>query len=168
MSADINYTQVAKLDESLALLASLAPEKVKRRIDTPEARAMLLAIGLQESRFIHRRQIGGPARGFWQFEQGGGVRGVLRHEASAQMADLVCRARSVPATEGAVYDALDDDDVLACCFARLLLWTDPKPLPPVGEVDLAWQLYIRTWRPGKPHRHTWGGLYLSAMGEVLA
>ena len=28
---------------------------------------MLLAIGLQESRFVHRRQIGGPACGFWQF-----------------------------------------------------------------------------------------------------
>lgn len=168
MSADINYAQVARLDESLALLTGLAPEKVRARIDTQEARVMLLSIGLQESRFIHRRQIGGPARGFWQFEQGGGVRGVLRHKASAQLADLVCRDRGVSATEGAVYDALDDDDVLACCFARLLLWTDPARLPPVGDADAAWDLYIRTWRPGKPHRHTWGGLYLSAMGEVLA
>lgn len=167
MSADINYTQVAKLDESLSLLIGLAPDKVKTRVDTPEARVMLLAIGLQESRFIHRRQIGGPARGFWQFEQGGGVRGVLRHPTSRELADKICYVRSVPPTEGAVYEALDDDDVLACCFARLLLWTDPARLPPVGEAQDAWDLYIRTWRPGKPHRHTWGGLYLAAMGEVL-
>ena len=33
-------------------------------MNTPQARCMLLAIGLQESRFVHRRQIGGPARGF--------------------------------------------------------------------------------------------------------
>ena len=29
-------------------------------MNTPQARCMLLAIGLQESRFVHRRQIGGP------------------------------------------------------------------------------------------------------------
>ena len=38
------------------------------RMDTRAARALLVAIGLQESRFEHRRQIGGPARGFFQFE----------------------------------------------------------------------------------------------------
>lgn len=159
MSADLNYTKIAHIDEALALL----PE----RMDTPEAHVMLLAIGLQESRFLHRRQIGGPARGFWQFEQGGGVRGVLKHTASAELAARVCRARGVITTEADVYEALDDDDVLACCFARLLLWTDPKPLPAVGDHDAAWELYLRTWRPGKPHRHTWGGLYLAAMAEVM-
>ncbi|MCV6902125.1 MAG: hypothetical protein NTT76_05400, partial [Achromobacter xylosoxidans] len=39
-------------------------------MDTQAAHVMLLAIGLQESRFTHRQQIGGPARGFWQFEKG--------------------------------------------------------------------------------------------------
>ena len=32
------------------------------RFDTPEARAMLYAIAMQESRVLHRRQVGGPAR----------------------------------------------------------------------------------------------------------
>ena len=31
------------------------------------AKAMLLAIGMQESRLTHRKQIGGPAMGLWQF-----------------------------------------------------------------------------------------------------
>lgn len=54
------------LDPALKLLPSM---------DSVRARMMLLAIGLQESRFEHRRQLGnGPARGFWQFESGGGVR----------------------------------------------------------------------------------------------
>ena len=56
---------------------------------------MLLAIGLQESRLTHRRQIGGPARGLWQFERGGGVAGVLRHAASRDHALSVCDARRV-------------------------------------------------------------------------
>ena len=45
------------------------------RMLSDEAVTMMLAIGYQESRFEHRRQIRGPARGFWQFEHGGGVVG---------------------------------------------------------------------------------------------
>jgi hypothetical protein len=126
----------------------------------------LLANGLQESRFTHRRQIGGPARGFWQFEKGGGVRCVLRHTATAGHARVLCEARGVPATEDAVYAALEHDDVLAAGFARLLLWSDPRPLPALGEVAAAWDLYMRTWRPGKPHRRTWDALYAQALEEV--
>ena len=93
-------------------------------MDTPQARCMLLAIGLQESRFVHRRQIGGPARGFWQFEQGGGVRGVLAHPASAALARQVCQVRGVPPTAPSVYSRLELDDVLAarlrgCCFGPI-------------------------------------------------
>jgi len=136
------------------------------RMNSAAAEVQMLAIGLQESRFEHRRQIGGPARGFWQFEQGGGVRGVLRHHSSREHAQAVCRARSVIATESAVYAALEHDDVLAAAFARLLLWTDPKPLPAIGDEQGAWDLYLRVWRPGKPHRHTWNALYAQAMEEV--
>ena len=46
------------------------------------------------------------------------------------------------------------------------LWTDPAPLPAVGEIQQAWALYLRTWRPGKPHRQTWDALYAQAMEEV--
>lgn len=146
------------VNPALALLPSA--------MDTPQARVMLLAIGLQESRFVHRRQIGGPARGFWQFEKGGGVRGVLTHASTREQAQLVSKARGVPATADAVYDALDKDDVLAAAFARLLLWSDPKALPALGDADAAWALYLRTWRPGKPHPQTWPDLYRQAVAEV--
>lgn len=137
-------------------------------MNSPAAILLLLAIGLQESRFTHRRQVGGPARGFWQFEKGGGVRGVLRHPATLGHARVLCEARGVPATEAAVYAALEHDDVLAAGFARLLLWSDPARLPAVGEVAVAWDLYMRTWRPGKPHRRTWDALYAQALEEVAA
>ncbi len=32
----------------------------------------------------------------------------------------------------------------------------------------AWNLYMRTWRPGKPHRSTWPALYAEALAEVTA
>ncbi|MNL60597.1 hypothetical protein D3C87_1844250 [compost metagenome] len=65
-----------------------------------------------------------------------------------------------------VYATLEKDDVLASAFARLLLWTDPKALPDVGAKDAAWALYLRTWRPGKPHPQTWSDLYAKAVSEA--
>ncbi|WP_424917654.1 hypothetical protein [Achromobacter spanius] len=134
--------------------------------DTRAARVMLLAIGLQESRFLHRRQIKGPAVGFWQFERGGGVRGVLAHPSSWADARAVCAIRDVEPTSTGVYNSLAHDDILAAAFARMLLWTDPKRLPSLGDADGAWSLYLRTWRPGKPHPETWPALYAQALAAV--
>ncbi|CUJ96925.1 hypothetical protein [Achromobacter xylosoxidans] len=141
------------------------------RMDTPAARVMLLAIGLQESRFEHRRQIGGPARGFWQFEKGsrasrGGVWGVCLHPAGKGHLAVLCKARSVACDPDAIYAALEYDDVLAAGVARLLLWTDPKVLPAIGDGEAAWSLYLRTWRPGKPKPDSWLSLYSRATDEV--
>ncbi|MGP3789407.1 hypothetical protein [Pseudomonas sp. B392_1p] len=148
---------------AIAQALKLLPAKMT----SPEAEVLLLAIGLQESRLTHRRQIGGPARGLWQFERNGGVRGVLEHKATRGYAVSVCKMRGVEPLADAVYAALEHDDVLAAAFARLLLWTDPKALPAAGEIGAAWDYYLRTWRPGKPHRHTWDGLYAQVMDAVL-
>ena len=147
------------------------------RMRSREAVVMLLAIGLQESEFKHRRQMAdGPARGLWQFEKMGGVAGVLQHRTTSALAVEICRARGVAAAAGAVHTALEHDDVLAAAFARLLLWTDPKPLPALNDVDGAWQLYLRTWRPGAYTRGTaeqkaalrkkWSTYYAQAMQEA--
>jgi len=129
-----------------------------------KAEVMLLAIGLQESRFIYRKQIGGPARGFWQFERAG-VQGVLSHPASDAIALKLCGDYAANSAEQ-VHKLLENEDKLACQFARLLLWTDPRPLPLIGEVMDAWQYYVRNWRPGKPHRKTWADLYAQAVKTV--
>ena len=160
----LSEIRAAAIAPALALLPA--------RMNSPQAEVMLLAIGLQESGMIHRRQIGGPARGIFQFEQGGGVAGVLRHPASASYARGVCAARKVNPEPGIVWVELEHDDILAAAFARLLLWTDPAPLPAVGEVAKSWDLYVRTWRPGKPHRNRWDACYAQAMdalaGELSA
>ncbi|MEC6413502.1 hypothetical protein ACOTJC_28350 [Achromobacter xylosoxidans] len=160
---DLKEVVERSINPALALLPA--------RMDTPAARVILLAIGLQESRFVHRRQIGGPARGFWQFEKGsrasrGGVWGVCLHPAIKGHLAVLCKARSVACDPDAIYAALEYDDVLAAGVARLLLWTDPKALPPVGDADASWALYLRTWRPGKPHPQTWLDLYRQAAAEV--
>ena len=142
--------------------------KLLPSMDSPKARILMLAIGYQESRFEHRRQIGGPARGFWQFESGGGVRGVLTHKASAYDAAKICHARGVGSSTKEVYERLEHDDILACCFARLLLWTDHRPLPMIGDVEGSWDYYERNWRPGKPHPDTWGDMYQRAHNLMMA
>jgi hypothetical protein len=145
-------------------------------MDSPEARVMLLAIGLQESRFMFRFQklVGkpyqkGPARGFWQFERGGGVHGVMSHPATQDMAERICIERATPFDSVLIHAALETDDVLAAAFARLLLWADRKALPALdaGHED-AWGCYLRNWRPGKPHRETWDEFHTQARGQVMA
>lgn len=126
-------------------------------MDTPIARAILAAIGFQESGYLVRIQYGnGPARSYWQFENGrlAGINGVLTHRASAKLAVAVCKARGVESDRMAVWKAMEADDVLGAAFARLLMYTDPFPLPD-NQAD-AWEMYAkRLWRPGKPHPDKW-------------
>lgn len=155
------------LDEITQQAIEPAYALLPTRMRSQEATLMLLAIGLQESRFLHRRQIGGPARGYLQFERDGGVRGVLMHPASRPHALAVCAARGVRPVAADVYAALEHDDVLAAGFARLLLYSDPAPLPALGDEAGAWAYYLRNWRPGKPHPQTWPKLYQNALSFVL-
>jgi hypothetical protein len=129
-----------------------------KRMNTPRAQAMTMAICLQESDLQHRRQIGGPARGYAQFETGG-VRGVLTHGASADHAVAVCRQLDIDPTIAAVHAAMEWCDPLTVALTRLLLWTDPAPSPDQHADGEAWRLYIRCWRPGKPHPAKWSGCF---------
>jgi hypothetical protein len=137
------------------------------QMDSPEARALMLAIGLQESRFEYRAQVGGPAEGFWQFESGGGWKGVLKHPDSAKLAQEVLKELAYGEPDLDDYYAIENNDILSCVFARLLLWTHPKALPKVGQHDYAWGYYIELWRPGKPHRKTWDAFYDEAWAMNL-
>ena len=105
------------------------------------------------------------------------VQGVRMHEATRDKAKLLYKARGVQPNNQAIWDAIENDDVLAAGLARLLLWSDPKALPKLGDVEGAWQLYLRTWRPGAytngtpakraELREKWTGNYAKALGAVL-
>lgn len=137
------------------------------RLDSPAARAMVIAICLQESRLTHRRQIGGPARGYGQFEQGGSVHGVLTHPATKPLIVPVLAALDYPnALEFDCWTAIEHNDILACCFARLLLYTLLDALPAENETQKAWGQYISAWRPGAPKPLTWPALYAQAWAIV--
>lgn len=145
-----------------------------RAFDTPEARVLLLAIGLQESKLKHRWQvvnarrpdIKGPARGLWQFEHGGGVTAVLMHPATHGYALRACELADVQPEPRPVWSWLSEDDELAAQFARLLLLSDPAPLPTLGKAQDAWDYYVRNWRPGRPHSSTWNRNYQAAQQAI--
>lgn len=145
------------------------------QMNSPEARVMLFAIGLQESQFVYRRQHGnGPARSFWQAEKGsrllgGGVMGVVRHKASRYWLNALAEWRGVQFDNVAIWAAMENDDVLAAGFARLLLFTDARPLPKLHDLHSAWECYAkRTWCPGKPKPEKWPRNYGEALQYVLA
>ena len=132
-------------------------------MNSQKATAQLLAIGAQESGFRERRQLGGgPARGFFSFERGGGVKGVVTHPDTRdylRAALITLRYEKAIGQTVLLYQAIESNDVLATVFARLLLWTVPAPLPGRDDVEEAWRQYKESWRPGKPHRSAWDQNY---------
>ena len=122
---------------------------------SPAAMAICIAIALQESGLRDRQQIGGPAHGYFQFERSGGVLGVLQHRSTRAHAVQVCEELDITPTVDKVFTAIEFHDVLACAFARLLLWSLPQAMPPQDDPDAGWKSYIDAWRPGKPHPDTW-------------
>ena len=141
-------------------------EYLPDRMDTPAARLMMLAIQKQEDPEERRYQVvkrtfdttienivgpktaKGPARSLWQMEQGGGVKGVLHHPTTGRYLHDICQRFDVDPIPQACWLAIEDNDVLAACFARLLLWSDALKLPSINDAQGAFALYLRTWRPG--------------------
>lgn len=159
----MNLTELKEFRRAVLIPGlALLPEKMR----TTPAQIQLLAIGLQESRLIHQKQIGGPAVGLFQFESGGGIKGVLTHDLSKALAVRTCNMLGILPIRQDVYAALQKGgpsmDVLDVVFARLLLYTDPYPLSSIKTHEDAWDYYLRTWRPGKPHRDTWDAFHTLA------
>lgn len=134
--------------------------------DTADARRFLLAVALQESGLRHRRQVvaggaeSGPAASFWQFEVGGGCKGVLEHYLTASCMRGLCKDFNVTVTPQGLWEAMRYQDVLAAIAARLLVYTLPQKLPTTPEEG--WVQYIAAWRPGKPHPSTWANAWATA------
>lgn len=162
MSMLLDSITRSAIDPALSMLPS--------KMDSEDARVMLLATTLQEAEAVHRVQMGnGPAHGLWQFEEGGAVKGVMQHPASRDLARVLCAARKTTFDRHAVWQKLAQDDILAAGFARLLLWTDAHKLPDAdSSPEECWDYYFRNWRPGKPHPEKWPKNLAQARAQVYA
>jgi hypothetical protein len=147
---------------NLAIVPALAELASRGIADTAAARRFILAIALQESGLAHRRQVvsgteDGPAASFWQFEAGGGCKGVLIHSLTKQHMQDLCAAFNVEPTPQGLWEAMRYHDIIAAAAARLLVYTLPGNLPTTAAEG--WTQYTAAWRPGKPHPQTWAGAW---------
>lgn len=154
-----------------AQILPAAFELLPAKMDTPEARVLLIAIGLQESRFMERRQTKAdrPALSFWQFEPGhlSAFASVFRHAATRDLATHVCTQLRYEARDvEQVRRASEHNDVLAAAIARLVLWTLPDKLPALDDREVAWAQYLEAWRPGAPRPQTWPAMHEEAKTRV--
>lgn len=152
-----NYDQTLRvIDRSILAAFELLP----RKMDSIAAEAQLLKTALQESRGTQRYQIGGPARGLWQFELGsertrGGVWGVYLHPDTRAHLVSLCDRLSVACDPHTIYNTLATNDVLAAAVARLNYWWVRNPMPAVLDEEGSWAYYQSTWNPGRPRKATW-------------
>ena len=137
-------------------------------MDSPEARAMILAVSLQESQLEHRRQLPrragagpGPARGFPQFETVS-LRLLLKNPATSEHLRHACASLTILPNVPAIHRAVEFQDVLGACCARLLLWALPHRLPLRSQPEEGWQQYLAAWNPGCPRPVTWAEHYARA------
>ena len=157
---------------------------------TPQANVMLGAMGLQESDGQDIRQVGGgPGMGYWQEEAGIGL--VLTNRSSAALARRCVELSGILAgqnpgmfspdgtVEGQAGGGYPSTTVplivagmrrnflnfptLQLCFARLMLWDNPNPLPALGDCNGAWNYYDATWRPGSPRQEKWAACYAASL-----
>lgn len=151
------------LDDAVTLAIDPALLLLPDRMDSPQARRMLLAVGLQESLWQHRHQVKGPAHGYLQFEPIG-VQGVLEHPATSEYAHGIARVLDYDAHPESLYAAAEHNDILSCALGRLLLWRLPEALPETEEEG--WHQYLSTWRPGRPRKALWKSNWASAARQV--
>jgi hypothetical protein len=154
------------------------------QMNTREATAMMLATGLHESAFKARVQgrmralktlddfnpQAGPARGFWQFERGGGVAEILESPDTKDIAIPICKMFLFDPNRQAIHTALGFHDVLQAVFARLLLWRDSRPMPTPLQFSEGYSIYLRNWRPNvdaaAAHKKDWPGNFTNAWNVV--
>lgn len=148
-------------------------------MDSVQARAMLLAIGLQESKLRDRAQLVGgavewwhsidpPANSYYQFENVS-IRLMLQHSVARHLLIPALSALDYPVdAPGIIHEAVRDNDILATILARALLRTVPEALPEQREQQRGWEQYLWAWRPGKPHPKTWAENWRKAWTVVLA
>lgn len=136
------------------------------RFVSPEAKVLLLAIGLQESGFVDRVQKdNGPAHSFWQ-EEPNGIKAVMYNSVNKPYLLRACNSMGIAFDWYDIYEEVINNDELACIVARLILYADPAKLPTVGDSDGAWEYYIANWRPGKPRPQDWPDNYKAAMEYI--
>lgn len=151
------------IDPLLPLLSLTADINIPA---SDNAAVLLLATAGQESSWKYRLQQGGPARSYLQMEGGAasGLAGLFKLFPSKVSA--ICSGFDVPCNLTTVFEAIAWHDPVAFSMGRLLYWSNPAPLPAVGDAAGSWQYYLDTWRPGAPRPDAWPAVYATSLSII--
>lgn len=159
-----HYVETWAITPACRLLAGTYPSA---RIEHTLAKVQLLAIALLESDGLRARHQynKGPGRGLWQFEDGPrkALDLLMHHPQTEEALRKLCEHFIIRWQRSELMLALTYNDIFAAGVARLLLWTIPRPLPPLGNTREAWEQYLEAWRPGKPQATKWPQCYHTAL-----
>jgi hypothetical protein len=122
------------------------------RMDSPDARALLLATALHESAVGYRSHLyqygGGPGRGLWQVEPATAADNWDSFIAHRPELEWRMRRLGDSWPNGIGLDATLAANLLVCCaHARLKYWRVPEPLPSRYDVEgqtRYWSTYYQT------------------------
>jgi hypothetical protein len=138
--------------------------------NTFKAHQLILAIAIQESGVAYRRQVtksgleDGPAVSYWQFEHAG-CEGLLSARSTSNYIRQICTLFDIKPTKEGLLDAIQYNDIVAACAARLLIYSLPTPLAETKE--MGWEQYLSSWRPGKPHKKSWEYSWETAIDNMV-
>ncbi|MGH8710125.1 MAG: hypothetical protein ACREVA_02220 [Burkholderiales bacterium] len=137
-SDTIKYVAYQAIPSGLSLLPRL--------MNTSEARVMLLAIGLQESRFEHRVQA--ETKSYWQFTLKE-VHKIVKHSPSTtELVKDAVELLGYTFDVSTIYNKIEDNDTLAVVVARLLLYKSKRKLPVARDAVEGGKQYVELWQPG--------------------
>lgn len=167
---------VAEVIPALAWLSG----KCGRDMGPPEVLVQLLTAALHESDGLKARVQYGPggssitkrpAHGRWMFEGGksAALAGLWANPTTAPLLKAACGWLDVEPLHDHAWWALVGNDKLAAICARLLLLTDPHPMPMIDDVAESYACYLRLWRPGKePGLDKWREVHQRAAAAVAS
>jgi hypothetical protein len=132
-----------------------------RDMGPPEVLVQLLATALHEGDGLKARVQYGPkgssilkrfGHSMWMFEGGekAALAGLFASPATGPALRKACEWLGVEHDHQHVWWCMVGNDKLAAICGRLLLLTDPHPVPMLDDVDESYATYLRCWRPGKP------------------
>lgn len=159
LSLPTNYTELNNKVIKPVML------ELPAKMSSDSVTLQMMVTAKQESGLNARWQTGnGIARGLWQMEQPTVNLVMINKNSAGYLRTFIEQKLKMPMySTSIIYDALDKDDFMACAMARLLYWDDPNPMPKVGDLNGAWQYYLRIWRPGAPDFTRWQSAYAEAM-----
>lgn len=154
------YMRNGKMDLKTALKEVIEPGLIKLpdHLNTVEAEAMLLAIGMQETKFELSNCVNSDRMGFFRVSTRDIIKLITIDWTSKLLLDIANGANKF------INELVLEDAHFCALCARLMLSITGESLPNLNsDPSESWNLYLKTWKPDNPKRETWDAYWMHAL-----